>query len=114
MGALPETTTKEPTQVDVEKNYVCDGITKGHCPEVLLPKPGQKFITFDNAGAVKYPDITKGIKCTKAKRVHYIKSPSYLKNGGADHNMANAITLTGCDEKCHYLWHAQYECVDSA
>lgn len=144
--ALPETTTEEPTQVEVEKNYVCNGestaerelfsaywdyescghfgddynannlcggIKGGNCPKFIYPKSGQEFITFDEVGAVKYPEISQSIKCRKAERVHYIKSHSYSTTGGADWNMAHAIKLEGCGE-CHYLWHAQYKCVDSA
>jgi len=103
---------------------LCGGNHAGECPEFWTKPVDSSYIFFTEA-EVKYPGISEEMKCVKAKRKSFDKSPAFTKGrqalrkffkAGKKRNYAEAISFksAGCHTDCHYLWHAQYECVEKA
>jgi len=90
---------------------------KGVCPEFWTPKRGQTYIHLPPSAEQKYPGISAEMQCKKAKLEWFKNSTAWSTNaiykaGTRELNFPQSITLKNCVPECHYLWHAQYECVD--
>lgn len=99
---------------------MCGGIRSGKCPTEWRAQEGQPYIQFPQLAETKYPGISATLKCKVAVLDHMVESPAF-KEGTVFNKVngqfvySNAITFTdaSCGE-CHYLWHAQYKCIERA
>jgi hypothetical protein len=97
---------------------MCGGIRSGECPTEWRPKEGDDYIVFPQEAENRYEGISESTKCTLAVLEHMVKSPAFTENTvfnkvNGQFVYSNAITFTdhSCEE-CHYLWHAQYTCIE--
>ena len=98
---------------------LCGGLLAGECPEVWNKAEDSSYIMFPDAELV-YPGISEAMKCVKARRKSFVKSAAFTQHriftpdGWGNLGEALSLTSAGCDSNCHYLWHAQDECVETA
>ena len=98
---------------------LCGGILTGECPEVWDKPENAPYIMFSEA-EVMYPGISEEMKCVKAKMKSFLKSAAFTQeriftpDRKGNYDEAVSFNSTGCDKECHYLWHAQYECIETA
>jgi len=102
---------------------LCGGLLSGDCPEFWDKPENSDYIIFSEAEKM-WEGISAEIKCVRAQLKSFVTSTAFTQEriftsdgkGNRKGNIGEAVSWKGakCNSNCHYLWHAQYECVETA
>ena len=101
---------------------LCGGLLSGDCPEFWDKPENSDYIIFSEAEKM-WQGISAEIKCVRAQLKSFVTSTAFTQEriftsdgkGNRKGNIGEAVSWKGakCNSNCHYLWHAQYECVET-